>query len=135
MGTPDPSKDFSGLTYDQVERMIQTQLAAQEARHKEEMRAMQEQLDAQIKAMASRGVVALVPLHSAGFGTEIAETWSQHEQELARLGLGGLTVADYVKKLEGVGTDGGNFLQRVQKIEGLLEQFAESAHTHNGTSH
>lgn len=133
-----PSQPLAtGLSYEDVQRIVSEQLAQRDAQHAEEIKALKDQLDAMTAAMATRGVVSLVPAHGAGPGIEVAETWSQWEQEISRTGLG-MHIVDYVKKLEGI--DSGNVLQRVQRLETqladsgeikrLLEELASAAHTH-----
>lgn len=130
-----PQVNPTGLSAEQVQQMIDAQLAKIQAQHKDEMVALQSQLEAMTAAMATRGVVSLVPTHGAGPGLEVAETWSQWEQEIARTGLG-MPVHDYIKKLEGV-EGGGNILVRVQHIEDgianirrVLDEVAAVAHGH-----
>lgn len=122
-----PSQPITGLTYEDVQRMITEQLAQRDAQHAEEIKALQDQIAAMTAAMSNRGVVTLVPAHGAGPGIEVADTWSQWEQELSRLGLD-VPIHEYIKRLEGV--DGGNILQRVQRIEKTLEEVAAAAHSH-----
>lgn len=117
----------AGMTMEDVQRIVAQQLAGMNAQHQEELRSMQAQLDAALASMANRGVVNLIPAHAAGPGLEVAETWSQAQQEIARSGLG-VRIEEYIKKLEGV--DGGNVLERVQRIEATLQELVDLAHTH-----
>jgi len=64
------------ITAAQAQAMIDQALARQAEAHNEAIRQM---------ASSLRGsVVTFVPYHAGGPGTEIAETWSQWEQTLAR---------------------------------------------------
>lgn len=136
-----PSQPITGLSYEDVQRIVTEQLMQRDAQHAEEIKALKDQIDAMTAAMANRGVVTLTPAHGAGPGVEVADTWSQWEQELSRIGLD-VPVHEYIKRLEGV--DGGNILQRLQRIEAqladngeiknLLERLASVAHDHNKTN-
>lgn len=43
-------------------------------------------LEAQLAASRAAQGLGTLPTHSAGVDDEVAETWSQHDQELARRG-------------------------------------------------
>lgn len=60
----------------QINDAINRALEQQNAKHQEEM-------DRLLASMRG-SVITLVPDHSAGPGTEVAETWSQFEQEQSR---------------------------------------------------
>lgn len=63
------------ISADQVQALIDSALAKQAEAHNAHLQAL---------AASMRGSVAsMVPEHSGGDGTEIAETWSQWEQERA----------------------------------------------------
>ena len=63
------------VSIDQVQGLINAALAEQAEAHNASLQAL---------AASMRGSVAsLIPEHSGGVGTAVAETWSQYEQEQA----------------------------------------------------
>lgn len=59
-----------------LESAYDAKIKAMEERHAEELRA----------ARGAPSVDHMVPFHAGGLGTEIAQVWSQHHQDLARAG-------------------------------------------------
>ncbi len=78
----------SGFTAADIEAMIAEQIAKRDAEHKAQINALQSRLDEALKANVRRGEPQThVPRHAGGIGTDIADTWSLFEQELARSGF------------------------------------------------
>ncbi len=71
------------VSAEQVQQMIDAQLESLRSEHDAQMADVNAQLDAARRAAAGAPVIS-VPEHSAGPGIDVAETWSQWEQTLAR---------------------------------------------------
>lgn len=50
----------------------------------EDLSSRVQQLEAALKAQRAAMPQSLIPLHGAGEGDDVADTWSQYEQEAAR---------------------------------------------------
>lgn len=73
------------VSLESIQQIIDQALARQQEQHEQQMTELRGEIKA-TKA-ASRAVIqagSLVPHNGAGPGNEIAETWSQEEQELIR---------------------------------------------------
>ena len=68
---------------DEVQRMIDSALEKERESHAAELAERDARIDALQKVNAGL-ITTLIPEHAGGPGNEIAETWSQYEQELAR---------------------------------------------------
>lgn len=65
-----------GLTAEQVQQQISDALAAQKVSHDAELAALYESL-------RTSGQISYIPTHGAGPGSDVADTWSQYEQQRA----------------------------------------------------
>lgn len=77
--------DAEWVSADDVQRMIDGQLAKRDEEHQSQLDALEarsDHLQAQLDAAQANAVpLSSVPEHSGGNGTEIAPTWSQYDQE------------------------------------------------------
>jgi hypothetical protein len=93
----DVQPEAPAFSLDQIQAMIAQAIAentaAIEERHQAEIIGLQDQLNSQAKQLSGLGTSTIAD-HSAGVGTNVHETWSQFEQELARIGQHPLQLAE-----------------------------------------
>lgn len=73
------------VSIDDVHRIVQQALDRQQEIHNNEMAALRQELSDQ-HATVMAAFDSIVPEHAGGVGLQRAETWSQHDQELALRG-------------------------------------------------
>lgn len=80
------------VSMDDVQKLVDDQIAKTRAEYEALIAAQKEDADARVSALEEAVKAAQragqpstsVPEHAGGPGTEIADTWSQYEQERAR---------------------------------------------------
>ena len=81
-----PLEEIAGkavmFTAEQLADFVRAELAKEREAHRKEMDAVNSQLSVLTASIAGT-VPTLIREHGAGLGTEVRETWSQFEQDLA----------------------------------------------------
>lgn len=79
--TDAPQESQSFVSMEDVQRLVDEQLAKVREEHEDQIAGLQAQLDAARKA---NSVTTSIPWNSAGIGDAVHETWSYHEQTKAQ---------------------------------------------------